>query len=321
MQDFYAIGHITNDLNPHPHVSGSVAYAAVMAKQFGYKPTIITKCKVDHPYIRDLENLGIKVINLPIRNSIFGDALTTFENVFDSNGRRKQKVSNIQEKIDIKDLNYFPKISSSAIVLVGSVISEISVDLINFLDKKYKTNFVCQGCFRSVDVNGYIHASKWPDLEKLRSIHLISISDEDITIEGKINYSILSQVKKLADITLYTLGEKGSIIYTKNGTEDIIKPFKLSTNEVIELSGSGDIYTTAYILALNKNHDVKEAAVVASLVAALKIRAGCNKDNYGLKSCSSKKDIDLFINKNKERFFAFLESNKLLTDTNIINSL
>lgn len=306
--NIYCIGHITNDLKPSPHVSGSVVYSAITAKQLGHSPTIITKCAANHKYIKDLTNMGIKVINLPLNNAEFKDKLTTFSNLFDARGNRTQHVSSIQESIIISDLANFPKMNKKDLIMIGSVIGEVDVDLINHLSSNFTVNLICQGYYRKVHTNGDISPSQWKKIDLLKRVNLISISDEDITLNTQVEYELLNEIKEKCAVTAFTLGEKGSSIFF-DGLEENITPFPLTKNEIVELSGCGDVYTTVFSLFFHQLHDYKMAAVIASFITSLKIRADLNKKNFGPKSCVRKDEVLQFVEQNSGRLKKYLEAN------------
>lgn len=316
---FYSIGHITKDLKPCPHVSGSVAYSAVVAKMFGYDATIVTKCELNHPYIKQLEARGIKVINLPGSLSKSNTGITTFDNVFDARGYRNQVISTVQPKITSRDLIDFSDIVLNDIVFVGSVIGEISTELLLYISNKYQLTFICQGYFRRIIDKGYILSERWKDLSRLRQVSFMSISDEDITFDGRIDYNLLRVARKISGMTLYTLGKNGSEIFEKGKKKMIIRPFVLYPEELIELSGCGDVYTAVYVFTYKECLDAKLSAVFASFITSLKIRSDLDKENFGLKSCVSKKSIIDFINNNSIRCAKFLKSNGVYDEKLLVN--
>src|SRR5260221_6193605 len=117
VKDFYAIGHITNDLEPHPHVGGGVTYASVVAKRLGLSAHIITKCAIDSPYIQELEDMGITMHILPTRDKKYKGKTTAFRNRYDKKGNRTQICPETSESITAEDFMHFPEISPSSIVL------------------------------------------------------------------------------------------------------------------------------------------------------------------------------------------------------------
>src|SRR5260221_12786119 len=125
LHDFYAIGHITNDLHPHPHVGGGVTYAAVVAKRLGLSTHIITKCPPDSPYIQELENLGITIHRLPVREKKFENLYTSFDNRYDEMGNRTQLCPDKQEDITGAGNPSFPDSPKGLHVLIEHDIVDI----------------------------------------------------------------------------------------------------------------------------------------------------------------------------------------------------
>lgn len=319
--DFYTVGHITNDLTPTAHVSGSVVYGAIISKTFGYQPTIITKCPPKHHYINDLNRFGINIITLPIKDKRNINKLTTFNNVFDSRGCRDQYARNIQEDITLDDLRFFPKMSRNCVLSLGLVIGEVELSLINYLAKDFDLGLICQGFFRKINQDGHVVSQNWSSIDFLDMVSFVSVSNEDIRFNKKIDYKTLDKLKTKTKITMYTLGSRGSTIFgNPNEKGEHIKPFKLNHAELIEFSGCGDVFTTAFILTYRKINNLKIAAVFASFITSLKIRANLSKNNFGPKSCPTKRQIVEFIKDNPERCNKFLHSNDI-EDDNLMNKL
>ncbi|QQG43995.1 MAG: hypothetical protein HYW86_03985 [Candidatus Roizmanbacteria bacterium] len=131
-KNFYAIGHIVNDLGP-PHLGGGVPYTGVAAQRLGFKTHIITKCPPNHPYIKELESYGIIVHRLPVRNPQFENKITSGTNIYDDQGNRQQIKSEIQEDITVEDLKNFPNISSGSVILVAVDVGEVDTKLFPIL--------------------------------------------------------------------------------------------------------------------------------------------------------------------------------------------
>src|SRR5664280_1054589 len=111
---FVTIGHMVNDTEPVDHLGGGVSYTAITAHNLGYEAHIITKCAADSAFIKDLQKLGIYVHLLPTQQK----TITTFRNVYDDHGRRKQQVLAVQEKIVLDDFSAFSKeILKDAIIM------------------------------------------------------------------------------------------------------------------------------------------------------------------------------------------------------------
>src|SRR5579871_4112428 len=142
---FVTIGHIVNDTEPTDHLGGGVSYSAIAAARLGYEAHIITKCPANHPYIKQLESMGVRVHVLPssLQN------ITTFQNVYDAKGRRTQRLLAQQETIGISDFASFPKgILHDATILVAVVVSEVETALYPLLAAEGILSIAPQGYFR-----------------------------------------------------------------------------------------------------------------------------------------------------------------------------
>lgn len=81
-KNFFAIGHITDDLEPSSHLGGGVSYSGFVADRLGYFVHVITKCPPFSRYINKLNRLGITVHRLSDRDLRFEQVITSFRNFF-----------------------------------------------------------------------------------------------------------------------------------------------------------------------------------------------------------------------------------------------
>ncbi len=289
MQKFVAIGHITNDLEPMDHLGGSVAYTTVAASRLGYDSAVITKAPKNHPYKKYLEGLGIKVYLLP---SLL-DNITSFKNFYDEKGKRTQIITQKQEQITVKDLQSLDKgILREALILVAPVIGEVNLDTFNFLSRQGFLALTPQGYFRGVGRQGKIFQNRWVNFEEnLRNAKVVIFSEEDITISGQKDLSVLDQIKKIVPITVLTEGERGATVF--KGREAIhVDAYPLLPKQLVDFTGAGDSFATAFLLEYFKEKDVKKAATYACYFAAIKIMG---LGGIGINSIPDRKQMEKII--------------------------
>lgn len=269
MPNFVALGHIVNDTFPKNHLGGSVSYAAVTALRLGYNTTIITKAPQNHPYIKSLQKMGISVHILPSNLN----TITSFQNIYDTKGKRSQTLLDKQENITLKDLSFFPRhILRDAVILVAPVIYEVSMDLFPILAKMGFLAITPQGYFRKIDKAGKVHQIKWRGFEKyLREASIAIFSEEDINIEGKIDTDLLNMIKKQV-LTVLTRGEKGATVFN-NAQTISTKAFTLADNELVDFTGAGDTFATAFLIKYIETKDLKQSNIFANFYAANKIKS------------------------------------------------
>jgi hypothetical protein len=288
-QKFVAIGHITDDINPKAHLGGGVSYSAVMAAKLGLEAHIITKCPPNHPYIKKLNGLGVTVHVLPSSLNI----ITTFDNKYNLQGKRKQIVAEIQESISLKDKKNIPrKILKDSIIVVAPVTSsDVDVRLFPDFAKYGSLNIIPQGYFRKISKDGAVVQKKWKVFEKhISNIKIAVLGEEDILLQPEI-------INKFP-LVILTQGAKGATIYKKGQEICKAKAFPLLRKELVDFEGAGDVFAAVFIIEMITNpEDIRAASVTANLFAAVKI-AGIS--GIGVDSIPSREQVEEFLKKHSK---------------------
>ena len=305
---FVAVGHVTNDLKPKEHLGGGVSYSAVTASRLGLDAHIITKCPQKHPYINELKNLRIKVHVLPSTLP----TITTFDNQYDLQGRRKQIITQVQEQISLKDKENIPwKILKDSVILVAPV-TPIDVDMKLFSDlTRYgSVNVIPQGYFRKIAKNGLISPKRWKGLEKyILNTKIVVLSEEDILINGLADNVLREEIINACPLVALTQGAGRVMIYEKGREVCRTKAFPLLQEELMDFEGSGDVFATAFIVEMIRNSgNIKAASVAACLFAAMKITG---MGGIGIDSIPTRRQITEFLKKHNKRIKAYLKSEGL----------
>ena len=298
------MGHITNDLEPFPHVGGGVTYSSVVAARLGLRAHIITKCAVDSPYIKELEALGITVHVLPARDKKFENKTTAFRNRYDKKGNRTQICPEIAEDITLDDLAHFPEIPKSSIILMAPVIGEISLDLLANFSLRHKLTMTPQGYFREVEKN-HVVTTQPADLAYFKHIDTTILSLEDLAFSPDGSY--LDEIKKVCPVVVCTQAEEVSQIFVEGKQIADIPAFMLEENEIIDFTGSGDSYAASFLYNKSQGYSLKEAGYFASLYAALKI-SGVGGKGHGLVTLPTKEQVDGYIKNHSARVSSFFNS-------------
>lgn len=310
-KEFFAIGHITNDTLPTPHVGGGVSYTAYSAKQLGYEAHIITKAPEQSRFVQELQALGIIVHCLPIIDLKNAEKVTSFANVDDVYGRRKQYVSETQEKIEVSDIQHFPHIPESALVMVAPVIGEVSPNALKALSSHHKIAVTPQGYFRSIESDGAVRRSRWEEMSSLKNAWLSVLSNEDISFDQSqiADVSTQENLRKIAPLLSITAGENGSELSFSGRAKRIhIEALPLKPQELQDFTGAGDTYAFAFLSTFAETRDPVEAGVFASLFSALKI-ADIAEGGKGLATVPNLSLIQKFRKAYPKRMRDFLASN------------
>lgn len=300
-KDFYAVGHITDDLEPFPHVGGGVTYSSVVAVRLGFKAHIITKCAVDSPYIKELESMGITMHVLPVRDLTKINVTSSFKNVYDTKGNRTQYSPEQQEGITMEDLTHFPEIPTGATILIAPVIGKVSFGLFENLSHKGHLAVTPQGYFRHFDKDGKVSQKPLEDTSFLKYAEDVILSEEDLGFDGE---DFFPKLQKACPLLIQTHGEKGSTIYETGNELYHIPAFPLTPSEIVDFTGAGDCYAASFLLKRAEGWSIEEAGYFASFYAALKI-AGLGGKGQGLVTIPTKDQLEDFVSTHSERVNAF----------------
>lgn len=312
---FYSVGHITNDLEPYPHLSGSVAYSALMAKKLGLIPHVITKIPATHSYLDQLKTYGINVYNLPVRDRKYEKNITSFRNYFNTYGKRKQIVSQVQEQISLADLQNFPAIKPNSIIFIAPVLGEVCIELFRYLAERGVLAVTTQGYYRHIiNKKGEIERFAWKSNGVLKFAQLTTLSKEDITFYRNRQFSVtaLSKLVEQSSVTVLTEGKNGATIYKYGRREKHINAFPLKNSEIADLSGVGDIFSASFIIKYLTTEKLLESAIFATLTAAIKT-SNKNAKKENLEKVPNETDFKNFVRSNKKRVNQFLKEDKLST--------
>lgn len=308
--NIFLIGHITLDTQPFNHVGGGVSYSAVVARKLGWNPYIITKAPPTHLCVQELQDLGISVNCLPIQNAEYANKITTFENYYDTNGNRQQKLPQIAERITVKDAPFFPEIKEGSEVFIAPVADEIDPQLITWLSKEKHCRITVtpQGFLRAVDQESKVEPKPLSKeiLSTFDCINTIILSDEDLGLGLKLDPLISS-----IPIVVLTKGRQGLNIYEEGKLLTNINIFKLKPEEENDFTGAGDTTAMAFLIGYRNTRSLKESASFAALYAAAKIASIGVEGNIGIKSIPKLEDVQTFLSQNPERYAQFLEKNNL----------
>ena len=299
-KDFYAIGHITNDLEPFPHVGGGVTYSAVVATRLGFNAHIITKCAVDSPYIQELKDMGIQVHVLPLRDVTKEHITTSFKNVYDSNGKRTQYSPQRQEHIASEDLVNFPDIKADSTILIAPVIGEIEPELLEILSQKGNLSVIPQGYFREFAHDGKVSQRPLANSSFFKYAQYTILSEEDLGFDDG---SFTNILKEVCPTLVLTKGDKGSTIYKQN-QQTQIPAFSLNPDEIVDFTGAGDCYAASFLVQKAEGKSDTEAAYFASFFAAQKI-GGLGGKEVGLPTIPTKEQVEKYKNENTHRVNTF----------------
>jgi sugar/nucleoside kinase (ribokinase family) len=300
---FVAIGHIVNDTAPSDHLGGGVSYSAIAARRLGHEAHIITKCPPDHPYIVDLEHMGVHVHPLPTKL----DTITSFKNIYPQGMKRVQYVPEVQEPITHADLPFFPlELLKDATILIAPAISEVYVDLYPVLARSKMLAVAPQGYFRELSPERKVIQKWWVGFEGfLRHAHATIFNEEDIAIgSDNADEELLGAIIAERSLVALTRGSKGASLYSKGSALEF-GVFSLQPVEMSDETGAGDTFAAVLVTELARGTELRAAAVSAAFFAALKIR-GVGRGS-GVDAIPTLEEVAEFAEANQQRVRSFLE--------------
>jgi len=260
------IGHVSVDTvirggEMRKAMGGTVVYGSVAATKHGYKSSIVSKVGRDFPdeYLIYLSRLGIDISGIK-----FSDKPTTkFKLVYQDSERNLYLMSKCE---DISSFDLTPRFIEEQIVLIGPLIGEVSLDAVEYISKKAElTALDIQGFVRKVNPDKSITLQ--PMENALTAVGLVDIVHAELS-EAEILVGTddpekagKNLIEAGAKIALVTMGEDGAYVVTRD--ESFYVP-AAKPSRIVDLTGSGDVYTTVFTLEYHKTRNLKRAAAMAA---------------------------------------------------------
>lgn len=273
--DLIVIGYLLHDIiinkKETKECPGGVAmYTSIAANKLGMKVGIVSKIGPDYKYKPLLKGIDLTGISRQEKTTIFHNDYTK--------GKRTQKVFNIGQKIQFKDVP--KKYLNTRAVHLGPVFNEISINAIKSLRKNSNAIITLdpQGFVRK-QVNGIVR-EKQLDLNYLKYVDVLKISmDEANNLKN-----IINTVK----IVLLTDGSKGVTIYV-DGKK--VKHVPIVRTQVVDETGAGDAFIAGFIKKFIDTKDPVISALYGNVVASFCV------EGYGAEGLQTKKVTDKRFNK------------------------
>ncbi|MEE8045447.1 MAG: PfkB family carbohydrate kinase [Dehalococcoidia bacterium] len=267
---FVSMGHLTFDVNivdngpPTSHIpGGAAAYSALTAQKHDISTGILASVGDDYPVDKIFTGVDVRITE--------SEHTATFANYYDS-GDRTQVLMASGSRI--------PQSAVPAgwtkpdILDVGPLLHELPTDCVNWFEPK-RSCLVPSGWLRRWGPDGAIsHANTLPPFRGKKW-------DVIVVSEAEIKELPERQLFDLGEIVCVTRVENGSRIWQAGVWIDIMA---VEANPV-DFTGAGDIWSTAFVIALSEGLEVAEAGVYASAAAAISI------ESVGLSGCPSRAAI------------------------------
>lgn len=256
MVDYLVIGHICKDLLPQGYgVGGTVAYSALTARNLGQRATIVTSAASDFDFRSRLDGVLVSVQGSP--------ATTTFENLY-SQGTRQQFLRDAADRIRAEAIP--PAWRQADIVHLGPVAQDMDESLAElFLSSNPKALLAAtpQGWMRQWNAAGRVGPKRWDERALPDSVRVVIFSKEDIGDDE----TRLEACARRFEIAIMTDGRHGATVAWRGE----VRHFPAHPTVEIDPTGAGDIFATAFLVALQETSDPWRAACFANCAGAASV--------------------------------------------------
>ncbi len=269
--DFLTIGHVCHDWSPEGNIlGGTAAYASLLANQLSFRTSIVTSFGKDFEFAKFLNKSNIHLI--PSKHT------TYFKNIYQGSHRKQI----LLEKATNLTTSNFPKnIPSPKMVLLGPIANEIDLSILDFFTDALVA--ICpQGWMRGWNKEGEVFHKILEDWSIFKKADMVILSDEDINHQ----LELIPHLADLFKILVVTKAENGADVFYKNN-KYTVPAFQ---TKIVDPTGAGDIFATAFLIRFYETQNVKEAAIFANATASICI------EKKGIAGIPNRKEILKRIN-------------------------
>ena len=252
MIDYLLIGHVCTDLTPdEPKPGGAVTFASRVAQVLGYRTAVLTSAAPDYNMKAALPE-GVEVVCLP------SDRTTTFENVYDAAGNRRQTIHAVARQIRAADVP--AAFLNAKIVHLAPIADEIHVDVARHFANSLLAA-TPQGWLRGWNEDGQVYARYAEHGRELAILATAIVASEEDLISRD---EQIRRALPLAPYIAVTKGSQGCDVYVEGERRSFTPP----PVQAVDATGAGDTFATAFFIRLHQTGDPWEAARFANLLAA-----------------------------------------------------
>lgn len=276
--ELLCIGHCCHDKVDDGYIlGGTVSYASMIAKKLGANAAVLTSVGTDFLFKQEFVEKDIPF------HSIEAAHTTVFENIYQG----RERIQYMHERAGDIGKNEVPgEFKDPDVVLIGPIAKEIDFDVLSCF-KSSIIGATIQGFIRRWDNDGLVHADQM-DWSLLRSVDVVIMSDDDLKgMEGS-----LVDIRSYVGHIVMTLGSRGVKIYI--GDQEYF--FPSFPTEIIDVTGAGDAFTTAYLLEYNRTKNITLATIYAHATASYVI------GGIGIGNLPTDEDVRERVEKYREKF-------------------
>lgn len=266
------IGYITQDKVVTPKSTiympgGTSFYFAHAIKHLNTDDFLLVTALADSDMsiVEDIKKEGIDVKALPSAHSV------CFENIYGEN--QNERTQRVTAKADPFTVEGLQDINAQIIHLGSLLADDFSLDIIKYLSKKALLSVDVQGFLRKVD-NKKVLPVDWPEKkEALKYIHILKANETEMEVLTgctEPHEAALMIADWGVKEVLLTLGDKGSLIYSKGQFYEIPAYPAL---QIVDATGCGDTYMVGYLYMRNKGASYQEAGCYAAAMCTIKLQS------------------------------------------------
>jgi len=256
--DFVVVGHVTRDQHPDgTHtLGGAVTFAAIAARELGYRAAILTSAADNLPQRELLHDIEVVRIDSP--------TTTTFRNLYEG-GHRRQYVSDVAG--DLRPYHLPADWERAKIALLGPLARELDSEMVRAFSDETVVGVSPQGWMRQWDETGHVQPREWHEAsEILPHADALILSEEDL---GRF-HDHLARFVELVPLVVLTRGAHGCTVYRGKETPREVPAFP---TQMVDPTGAGDTFATAFLIRLSETNDPLEAARFGNAAASLAIES------------------------------------------------
>ncbi len=258
-----SIGHVTWDAFPDQGgvmtPGGAAAFATVTARRQGIDAGIVTVAGPDYPCE--------EVAPLEARSIVQSDTTTTFENRYDSEGVRHQRLIARAPEIEIADVPEDWR--NPDILFVGPLTQELPPDCLHWFTPRVSC-VVPQGWCRQWDEPLPARVN----LKPMPPVGMATGWDICVMSEQEAQHDTLLDWLAVADHVAVTQGERGAIVYRRGDPRGMHIPAATHIQDAgAETTGAGDVFAAALAISYSNGAGIIQSAHNAAEWAARSTRA------------------------------------------------
>lgn len=258
--DYLVIGYVCKDLLPDLQpdgygVGGTVAYSALTARNLGQRVAIVTSAAPDFDFHPRLDGIPVSVQDSPVT--------TTFENLY-SQGVRQQFLRDTANRIGAEAIPSAWR--RATIVHLGPVAQDMDESLAEcFVNANPGVLLAAtpQGWMRQWDATGRVWSKKWDESALPENVRVVIFSKEDV---GDDERCFEACVRRF-EIAIMTDGRHGATV----AWHGEVRRFPVHPAVEVDPTGAGDIFATAFLVALEETGDPWRAARFANCAGAISV--------------------------------------------------